>query len=55
MTKAKEKRRVLVIPIPQEMWEHLRKISFEKRISMSQLVRWEIEKIINRNKNYIDE
>ncbi len=42
------------IPIEYEMWRSLRQISFEKEISMSQLTRWAIEKIINKYEKSID-
>jgi hypothetical protein len=45
----------IVIPIEHHMWQALRKISYEKEISMSQLTRWAIEKIINKYGKTIDE
>lgn len=46
--------KTIVIPIEKETWKSLRQISFEKEISMSQLARWAIEKIINKYEKPID-
>ena len=46
--------KTIVIPIEKQMWASLRKISFEKEISMSQLTRWAIEKVINKYEKPID-
>jgi hypothetical protein len=40
--------KTLVIPIEKKMWQNLRKISFDKEISMSELTRMGIEKILNK-------
>lgn len=50
----KENKKTIVIPIEYEMWRSLRQISYEKEISMSQLTRWAIEKIINKYEKNID-
>ncbi len=46
--------KTIVIPIERQMWMALRKIAYEKEISMSQLTRWAIEKIINKYDKGID-
>lgn len=40
--------KTIVIPIEIEMWKALRRISYEEEISMSQLTRVAIKKIINK-------
>lgn len=40
--------KTLVIPIEIQMWKSLRKIAFDHEISMSQLTRDAIEKIIHK-------
>jgi predicted HicB family RNase H-like nuclease len=46
--------RTLVIPITELMHEELRLISFNQKISMNQLARWGLEKIINKHKKSVD-
>jgi predicted HicB family RNase H-like nuclease len=46
--------RTLVIPITELMHEELRIISFNQKISMNQLARWGLEKIINKHKKSVD-
>lgn len=46
--------KTLVIPIEYSMWEALRKISYEKKISMAQLARWGLEKIIKKYETPIE-
>lgn len=40
--------KTLVIPIEYEMWQTLRRIAYENEVSMSQLTRSAIEKVINK-------
>lgn len=50
----KKYKKTIVIPIEYKMWESLRKISYEKHISMSQLTRWSLEKIIDKFEKPVD-
>lgn len=47
-------KKTIVIPVEKEMWQSLRQISFDHQISMSQLARWGIEKIIKKYKKDVD-
>lgn len=42
--------KTLVIPVEMKTWAALRKISYDREVSMSELVRRGIEKIINQYK-----
>lgn len=46
--------KTLIIPVEKEMWQALRKISFEEETSMSQLARTALEDIINNHEKPID-
>jgi hypothetical protein len=47
--------KTIVIHVQKSMWQALRKVSYEKEISMTQLIRWSIEKIINKHTKDVDE
>lgn len=40
--------KTIVIPIEKSMWQSLRRIAFEEEISMSQLTRTALEKLIKK-------
>jgi hypothetical protein len=50
----KKYQKTIVIPIELEMWKSLRKISFEKEVSMSQLARTSLEKVIKKFQKDVD-
>jgi len=58
MDKIKEKdhvgRKKMIIPVEYKMWANLRKISYDTQIPMSQLVRWGMEKVINKYEKPVD-
>lgn len=57
MAKAKTKgtyEKTLVIPVSLEMWKSLRKISYDQELSMSQMIRESVEKIIKKYDKTID-
>jgi hypothetical protein len=51
---SKKYEKTLVIPIEKNMWLSLRRISFEKEISMSQLGRTSLENIIKKFQKNVD-
>lgn len=53
-TDIKKNQKTLVIPVPIEMWESLRKISFETRTSMSKLARESLNKVIKKYEKSVD-
>lgn len=46
--------KTIVIPIEKSMWQSLRKISYDTEISMSELTRRAIKKIINKYEKKVD-
>ncbi len=45
---------LLAIPMETPVYKAFRKICFDKEISMAQIVRWEVEKFINKNEKSVD-
>lgn len=46
--------KTVVIPITLSMWKLLKKISYEKNISMNKIIRQAIEKHINKFEKIVD-
>ncbi len=46
--------KTLIIPVPLEMWETLRRISFDERVSMSSVVRESLKKTFTKYKKTVD-
>ncbi len=54
MEKKADSTKKIVIPVEKQMWQALRKISFDEEVSMSKLIRTAIQKIINKHEKAID-
>lgn len=54
MNTEKKYEKTIVIPIKADMHKELRKISFDNEISISQLAREALEKIIKKYKKAVD-
>lgn len=53
--KSVDNKKSLVIKIDYDMWKNLRRVSYETNIPQSQLVRWSVQKIIDKySKNKVD-
>lgn len=47
-------KKILVIPLDFDLWKSFRKVAFDQEVSMSQLTRDAIEKIIKKHEKGID-
>jgi len=55
MKKARDElEKTIVVSIEKSMWKSLRKVSFDHEISMSELTRMGIEKILNKFERRVD-
>lgn len=56
--KAKSKKsyyeKTIVVPVQKHMWQAIRKISYDTEISMSELARIAIQKLINKHQPDVD-
>jgi hypothetical protein len=46
--------KTIVVPVEYDQWKALRKVSYDHEISMSQLAREAIDKVINKYNKSID-
>jgi len=53
-TETKKPQKTLVVPISIEMWESLRKIAYEHKVSMSKLTRDSINRVIKKYNKSVD-
>lgn len=54
MKKRQSLEKTIVISIEKSMWQALRKIAFEREISMAELTRMGIDKIVHRYEKKVD-